>query len=86
MKQVVSTEINAKCKTMNRSAKVEVDNKIITVIQNNELDFICLTDMVRGEEGGRQRAIGRKQVLGTGCWVLGISYSQCWRFSFIMLK
>ena len=36
---------------MNRSAKIEVDNKIITVVQNNELDFICLTDMVRGEEG-----------------------------------
>ena len=36
---------------MNRSTKIEVENKIISVVQNNEQDFICLTDMVRGEEG-----------------------------------
>lgn len=31
--------------------KIEVEKKIITIANYNENDYICLTDMVRGEEG-----------------------------------
>lgn len=30
---------------------IEVDEKIISIVKYNEQDYICLTDMVRGEEG-----------------------------------
>ena len=56
---------------MNRSSKIEVGNKIITVVQNNELDFICLTDMVRGDEGNdhiRNWMRNRNTVEFIGLW------------------
>ena len=56
---------------MNRSTKIEVDNKIISVGQNNEQDFICLTDMVRGDEGNdhiRNWMRNRNTVEFIGLW------------------
>ena len=34
-----------------KNNKIEVQEKIISIISHNENDYICLTDMVRGEEG-----------------------------------
>ncbi len=34
---------------MNKSSKIEVENKLISIIKQDEQDFICLTDMVKGE-------------------------------------
>ncbi|WP_375563392.1 KilA-N domain-containing protein (plasmid) [Bernardetia sp. OM2101] len=31
--------------------QIEVENKVISIISHNEEDYICLTDMVRGEDG-----------------------------------
>ncbi len=56
---------------MNQNSKIEVDNKIITVVQNNEQDFICLTDMVRGDEGNdhiRNWMRNRNTVEFIGLW------------------
>ena len=36
---------------MSKTTKIRVEDKIISIIQKNEQDFICLTDMVRDEEG-----------------------------------
>ncbi len=36
---------------MAKMTKIEVDDKSITIIEQNNYDYICLTDMVRGEEG-----------------------------------
>lgn len=36
---------------MSRKAQIEVENKIISIVQQNEQDYICLTDMVRDEGG-----------------------------------
>ncbi len=35
---------------MNKKSKIEVENKLISIVQQNEQDYISLTDMVRGEE------------------------------------
>ncbi len=32
-------------------SKIKVNNVEITVISNDDQDFICLTDMARGQEG-----------------------------------
>jgi len=34
-----------------QKTQIEVENKIISIISHNEEDYICLTDMVRGEDG-----------------------------------
>ena len=36
---------------MAKTSKIEVDKKSISIIEQNSGDYICLTDMVRGEEG-----------------------------------
>jgi hypothetical protein len=36
---------------MAKTSKIEVDKKSISIIEQNSEDYICLTDMVRGEEG-----------------------------------
>jgi hypothetical protein len=36
---------------MPKTSKIEVDKKSISIIEQNNEDYICLTDMVRGEEG-----------------------------------
>jgi hypothetical protein len=56
---------------MSRGAKIEVEDKIITVVQYNEQDFICLTDMVRDEEGNdhiRNWMRNRNTVEFIGLW------------------
>lgn len=36
---------------MTNKTRIEVENKLISIIKQDEQDFICLTDMVRDEEG-----------------------------------
>ncbi|MDD4032518.1 MAG: KilA-N domain-containing protein [Bacteroidales bacterium] len=36
---------------MTKQTQIEVENKRISIIQQDNQDYICLTDMVRGEEG-----------------------------------
>ncbi len=36
---------------MGKTSKIKVENKLISIVKQNEQDYICLTDMVRGEEG-----------------------------------
>ncbi len=36
---------------MSKVSKIEVENKIISIVKQNEEDYICLTDMVRDESG-----------------------------------
>ncbi|RPH29515.1 MAG: KilA-N domain-containing protein [Bacteroidales bacterium] len=36
---------------MNKTSQIEVESKIISIVQLNEQDYICLTDMVRDEHG-----------------------------------
>lgn len=36
---------------MAKTSKIEVDKKSISIIVQDSEDYICLTDMVRGEEG-----------------------------------
>ena len=36
---------------MSKVSKIEVENKIISIIKQNEQDYVCLTDMVRDENG-----------------------------------
>jgi len=51
--------------------KIEVDNKIISIETKNNDDYICLTDMVRGEEGSdhiRNWMRNRNKVEFSGLW------------------
>jgi len=36
---------------MSKTSKIRVEDKIISIVKQNEQDYICLTDMVRDEEG-----------------------------------
>ena len=36
---------------MGKTTKIKVEEKLISIVKQNEKDYICLTDMVRGEEG-----------------------------------
>ena len=36
---------------MSKSTKIQVEDKIISIIKKDKQDYICLTDMVRDEEG-----------------------------------
>ena len=36
---------------MTSKSQIEVDNKLISIVKQNEQDYISLTDMVRGKEG-----------------------------------
>jgi hypothetical protein len=36
---------------MVKTSKIEVNKKSISIVEQNNDDYICLTDMVRGEEG-----------------------------------
>jgi hypothetical protein len=51
--------------------KIEVEQKIISITNHNENDYICLTDMVRGEEGNdhiRNWMRNRNTVEFLGIW------------------
>lgn len=36
---------------MTKQTQIEVENKLISIIQQDKQDYICLTDMLRGEDG-----------------------------------
>ena len=54
-----------------KTKKIEVENKIISITSHNQNDYICLTDMVRGEEGNdhiRNWMRNRNTVEFLGIW------------------
>ena len=56
---------------MAKSTKIKVEDKIISIFRQNEQDYICLTDMVRGEEGSshiRNWMRNRNTVEFIGLW------------------
>jgi hypothetical protein len=36
---------------MSKTTKIHVEDKVISIIKRDEQDYICLTDMVRDEDG-----------------------------------
>ena len=56
---------------MSKTNKIQVENKIISITKQNEGDYICLTDMVRDEEGNdhiRNWMRNRNTVEFIGLW------------------
>ena len=56
---------------MSKTTKILVEDKIISIIRQNEQDYICLTDMVRDEEGNdhiRNWMRNRNTVEFLGLW------------------
>ena len=56
---------------MNKKSQIEVENKLISIVQQNEQDYICLTDMVRDEAGNdhiRNWMRNRNTVEFIGLW------------------
>lgn len=56
---------------MKNQTQIEVENKLITIVKQNEQDYICLTDMVRDEEGAdhiRNWMRNRNTVEFLGLW------------------
>ena len=56
---------------MAKTKKIEVEGKAIAILRQEESDFICLTDMVRGEEGSdhiRNWMRNRNTVEFIGLW------------------
>ncbi len=41
---------------MAKLKKIEVDNKIVSITQFNEKDYICLTDMAKAKQGDNRAA------------------------------
>jgi hypothetical protein len=37
---------------MPRQNKIEIENKIVSITQINDEDYICLTDMTKAKQGG----------------------------------
>jgi hypothetical protein len=56
---------------MSKTTKIHVEDKIISIIKRDEQDYICLTDMVRNEEGSdhiRNWMRNRNTVEFIGLW------------------
>ena len=56
---------------MSKVSKIEVENKIISIVKQNEQDYVCLTDMVRDENGNdhiRNWMRNRNTVEFIGLW------------------
>jgi len=56
---------------MNKTKKIKVEEKLISIVKKDEQDYICLTDMVRGEEGNdhiRNWMRNRNTVEFLGLW------------------
>ncbi len=56
---------------MSKVSKIEVENKLISIVKQNEEDYICLTDMVRDENGNdhiRNWMRNRSTVEFIGLW------------------
>ena len=56
---------------MTKNSQIEVENKLISIVKQEEQDYICLTDMVQGEEGSdhiRNWMRNRNTVEFLGLW------------------
>ena len=56
---------------MSKTSKISVEDKVISIIEQNQQDYICLTDMVRDEEGNdhiRNWMRNRNTVEFIGLW------------------
>ncbi len=56
---------------MTKNSQIEVENKLISIVKQEEQDYICLTDMVKGEEGSdhiRNWMRNRNTVEFLGLW------------------
>ncbi len=56
---------------MSKTTKIKVEEKVISIVKKHEQDYICLTDMVRGEEGNdhiRNWMRNRNTVEFLGLW------------------
>ena len=56
---------------MSKTSKIKVENKIISIVKQNEQDYVCLTDMVRDESGNdhiRNWMRNRNTVEFIGLW------------------
>ena len=56
---------------MTNNSQIEVENKLISIVKQDEQDYISLTDMVRGEEGSdhiRNWMRNRNTVEFIGLW------------------
>ncbi len=56
---------------MSSKSQIEVENKLISIVKQDEQDSICLTDMVRNEDGGdhiRNWMRNRNTVEFIGLW------------------
>jgi len=56
---------------MTNQTQIEVENKLISIIRQDKQDYICLTDMVRGEDGNdhiRNWMRNRNTVEYLGLW------------------
>jgi len=56
---------------MTKNLQIEVENKLISIVRQNEQDYISLTDMVKGEEGSehiRNWMRNRNTVEFIGLW------------------
>ncbi len=56
---------------MGKISKIKVENKLISIVKQNEQDYICLTDMIRSEEGSdhiRNWMRNRNTVEFLGLW------------------
>ncbi len=56
---------------MHKQSQIEVENKLISIIKQDEQDYISLTDMVRGKDGSdhiRNWIRNRNTVEFLGLW------------------
>jgi len=56
---------------MTKKSKIEVENKLISIVKQDEQDYISLTDMVRAEDGSdhiRNWMRNRNTVEFIGLW------------------
>ena len=56
---------------MSKTTKIKVEEKLISIVKRDEQDYICLTDMVRDEEGNdhiRNWMRNRNTVEFIGLW------------------
>ena len=56
---------------MSKISKIEVENKTISIVKQNEQDYVCLTDMVKGKNGNdhiRNWMRNRNTVEFIGLW------------------
>ena len=50
-KNCIFEQIEKRSDNMTNKTQIEVENRPISIVKQDDQDYICLTDMVRGEEG-----------------------------------